>query len=109
AVAPLVVAAHLPPPPADPLRSRLVFGAYADPWPGAVDISDASTGAGLVRLTRRASLGELLEPLQPGPLSRWDRGSSIEIALHMGHPADAEALDVLAGTNRLAIETDAGH
>src|SRR5690606_3765133 len=51
-VAPVVVAAHLPPLPDDPARSRLLIGAFARPWPGAVRIADDSTGAVLAELTR---------------------------------------------------------
>ncbi|MCS6760762.1 MAG: hypothetical protein MO846_01200 [Candidatus Devosia symbiotica] len=37
----------------------------------------------------------------------WDRGAGVEITLYAGHLAAAEPLAVLAGSNRLAIETDA--
>ncbi len=39
---PALIAAHLPPDPATPERSRLLLAAYASPWPGEVD--DAAGG-----------------------------------------------------------------
>lgn len=108
AVAPVVVAAHLPPLPSDPLRSRLVFGAYADPWPGPVEIADAVTGAILARLLRPAAMGELVAPLASGPAGRWDRSQGVDIALRAGHLADTDEPAALAGANRVAVETDSG-
>lgn len=107
-VTPVVVAAHLPPLPFDPLRSRLVLGAYADPWPGAVEIVDDATGTQLARLSRPAAIGELLAPLASGPEAQWDLGNGLDIQLIAGHLADAEPLAALAGTNRVAVETDTG-
>ncbi|WP_461382508.1 GTA baseplate fiber-binding domain-containing protein [Devosia indica] len=107
-ISPVVVAAHLPPLPSDPLRSRLVLGAYADPWPGVVEIVDNATGTQLARLSRPAAIGELLTPLAPGPEAQWDRGNAVDIKLIAGHLADAAPLAALAGTNRVAVETDAG-
>lgn len=107
-VAPVVVTAHLPPLPTDPLRSRLLVGAYANPWPGTVLVTEAVTGTLLASLNRAAGLGETLAPLAVGPAGRWDRGAALEIALHSGHLADVEPLAMLAGSNRIAVETDAG-
>lgn len=38
----------------------------------------------------------------------WDRAASIEITLGFGHLADVTAEAALAGSNRLAVETDTG-
>ncbi len=108
AVRPDVVVAHLPPLPSDPGRSRLVIGAFADPWPGAVSVTEEATGTALAQLTRPAALGEVLTPLAPGPLARWDRGPGLEIGLRAGHLADVDPLAALAGNNRVAIQTDGG-
>ena len=107
-VTPLVLAAQLPPLPADPTRSRLVLGAFADPWPGLVRVSDAATGAALASLSRPAAMGTVLTGFGVGPSSRWDRGASLEIRLLAGHLADVEPSSALAGSNRIAVETDAG-
>jgi len=107
-VAPLVVLAHLPPLPADPLRSRLILGAYAAPWAGHVDVTDEVTGTLLARLVRPAVIGELLAALPAGPEARWDRGAILDIALTSGHLVDTDPLAALAGTNRILVETDTG-
>jgi hypothetical protein len=108
AVTPVVLAAHLPPLPSEPARSRLVFGAYAKPWPGAVRLVDTATGAALLDLTRPAVLGEVVEGIDAGPRAVWDRRSDLSIRLYGGHIADGAGEAVLAGSNRLAVETDGG-
>lgn len=108
AVAPVVFSAHLPPLSSDPSRSRLVFGAYAKPWPGTVRLVDEATGAALLDLTRAAALGEVVEGIGTGPVAVWDRGSNLSVRLYGGHIADGAEGAVLAGSNRLAVETDAG-
>lgn len=105
---PLVTLAHLPPLPAEPARSRLVTAGHAHPWPGPLQLVDEATGATIVQLNRRGVLGSLATPLQAGPRAVWDRGAGVDVTLHAGHLAAAEPLAVLAGSNRLAVETDAG-
>jgi hypothetical protein len=105
---PLVVAAHLPPLPADPARSRLLVAAYAQPWPGMVQVVDEATGATLAELNRRGLLGAVATDLSSGPAGVWDRGNAFEVTLLAGHLASAEPLAVLAGSNRLVVESDAG-
>ena len=100
---PLVAIAHLPPLPSDPGRSRMVAGAYALPWPGAVQLVDDATGAVAANLTRRALLGTLETALAPGPTGVWDRGNIVEVTLLAGHLASVEELAALSGSNRLAI------
>jgi hypothetical protein len=105
---PHVVVAHLPPLPADTARTRLAVAAYAQPWPGRVQLVDDATGALVVNLPRRGSLGTLSTALQPGPTGVWDTGSAVEVTLLAGHLSSAEPLAVLSGSNRLAVETNAG-
>lgn len=107
-VAPVFVLAHLPAVPDDPGRSRLAIGAYARPWPGAVRFTDASTGATRLELLRPAVTGVVVQPLAPGPRMLWDRVNALEISLAFGHLADVTAEAALAGSNRLAVETDGG-
>lgn len=108
AVTPVVVIAQLPGLPDDPLRSRLVFGAFAKPWPGTVRVVDTVTGGGLLALPRAAVLGEVVESFGAGPVAVWDRGTVLMVRLYGGHIADGAEAAVLAGSNRLAVETDAG-
>ncbi|SEP76747.1 Terminase-like family protein [Devosia sp. YR412] len=105
---PLVAVAHLPPLPEDFGQSRLVVGAYAQPWPGSVQVVDDATGASVAELTRRGPLGSLAAPVGMGPLGVWDLGNVLEAEMLAGHLASGEALAVLGGSNRLALETDAG-
>jgi len=105
---PEVVAAHLPPLPGDAARSRLLVAGYAQPWPGSLQITEAASGAFVGEISRRGAVGRLATPLMPGPLGLWDRGTSVEIDLLSGHPASVDALAALAGSNRMAVQTDAG-
>ena len=105
---PLVMLAHLPPLPADPLRSRLVVAAYAQPWPGSVQLVDDATGAMLAELSRCGLLGHLALNLSAGPQGVWDNGNAVELTMLAGHLASGEELAVLGGSNRLAVEKDDG-
>jgi hypothetical protein len=105
---PHVLAAHLPPTPDDPMRSRIVLAAYAQPWPGSVHLMDEATGAAATTVTRRCFLGRVVTPLAPGPTGVWDRGNAVDLEMLAGHLASAEPAAVLSGSNRLAIETDTG-
>jgi hypothetical protein len=105
---PHIVMAHLPPLPADATRSRLVAAAYAQPWPGSVQLVDDATGALAVNLPRRGLLGTVAAPMPLSPTGVWDNASAVEVTLLAGHLSSAEPLAVLSGSNRLAVETDAG-
>jgi hypothetical protein len=105
---PEVFAAHLPALPADPARTRLLIGAFADPWPGSVEIADAVTGATMAMLSRRASLGLTTAVLEAGQIAVWDDHAALEVILFGGHLASATAEAVLAGSNRIAVGGDAG-
>jgi len=104
---PVLVAAHLPGETGSPGVSRLLLAAWASPWPGTVEVQLASTGASLARLTRPAAMGELVSALAVGPLERWDR-QGLTVTLYGGHLADVDEGAALAGSNRIAVETDAG-
>ncbi len=107
-VPPVVVTAHLPPAPGQPERSRLLIGAYARPWPGSVRFYDAATGTLRAELTRPAVLGEVTGGIGPGPRALWDRVNALDVILWSGHLADVAPGAALAGSNRVAVQTDAG-
>ena len=103
----MIVAAQLPPTAIDPLRSRLVLGAWARPWPGEVTVSSEETGAVIARLGRAATLGLLNQELPEGG-EGWDDSSTLMLTLAGGHLASASDVSVLGGANRLAVEHDNG-
>jgi hypothetical protein len=105
---PVVTVAQLPPLPGDVTRSRLVVAAYAQPWPGNVQLVDDTTGAVVATLPRRGVLGTVATPLLPGPVAVWDESNVVEVTLLAGHLASAEPLAALSGSNRLAVESDDG-
>lgn len=105
---PVVVAAHVPALPDDAARSRLALAAYAQPWPGSIGIVDGNGGS-VARLTRRAVMGELTAALAGGPAGIWDRSAVLTVKLYGGHLAALDDTAVLAGANRIAVQTDAGN
>ena len=105
---PVVVGMQLPADSGQPGASRLLLAATASPWPGSVEITIETTGAALATLTRNAAMGELASALGAGPTAVWDDASRLGVTLYAGHLAAADELAVLAGSNRLAVETDSG-
>ena len=71
-------------------------------------VTDAETGATLATLDARATLGTLTAPLAAGTMFVWDVVNAIELVLLSGHLASRDDAEVLAGANRIAVETDAG-
>jgi hypothetical protein len=105
---PELVAAHLPPLPEDLARTRLALGAFARPWPGTVEVAEAQSGTVLAQLPRAATTGTLTAPLGPGTIFTWDMANAIALTLASGHLAARDEAEVLAGANRLAVESDTG-
>ncbi len=105
---PVLAFAELPPATDDVSRARLAVGAFADPWPGSVSVTDAATGATVATLAQAATMGELTAPLAAGGIFTWDESNAIELTLYSGHLSSRDEDEVLAGANCLAVETDAG-
>ena len=105
---PLVAVAHLPADPAAFGASRLLLAAMASPWPGTVEVSNDANAVTVAALTRNGALGELVDALGPGPTAVWDDASVATVKLYNGHLSSAEAVAVLGGGNRLAVQTDSG-
>ncbi|WP_417580461.1 baseplate multidomain protein megatron [Pelagibacterium sp.] len=106
AAQPVITIAHLP---AADGSTQLVAAAMSDPWPGPISLRDPETGAELAKLTSTGILGVLTQPLAEGATGLWDAANAVSVKLYSGHLAAVEPLAVLAGSNRLAVETDAGH
>jgi hypothetical protein len=83
---------------------------FAEPWPGTIAVSIGTAASGFLprqAIERRATLGELLSPLGPGPIARIDRGNAVEVKLYGGALASEPPLAVLNGANAAAIGTSA--
>jgi len=105
---PIVLAAHLPPLPDAPLRSRLAFAASARPWPGDVTISDEVTGSTLARLSGATVLGELTADLPAGAFGDWDDLTTVRLRVYSGHFSSVSEAAVFGGSNRLAVQGNDG-
>lgn len=105
--APVIVAAHLPNGGGDIDPTQLVFGSFAAPWPGDVQVR-METGTEIARLTSAATLGVLTSDLHAATPVLWDRRNIMSVALYNGHISSLPELDVLSGMNRMAVEHDDG-
>ena len=105
---PLVDFALLPGSPEDWSHARLATGAYANPWPGRVTVTDEASAATFGWLGAAATLGELSAPLVAGAIFTWDDINALEVTLYGGHLSSRDETEVLAGANLIAVETDAG-
>jgi hypothetical protein len=108
--APFAVVLDLPPL-SDAEEDRWPWIAAAvEPWrPMAVHLGETAemlTERGSIPIP--ATVGRLSAPLAAGPVGRWDEVNRVTLALEGVAPASATAGAVLAGANRLAIETEAG-
>lgn len=83
-----------------------LVAAYADPWPGAVDIY--KDGALAAQLATAAVLGETTQALWSGPLERWDRINTLTIELYSGTLSSVDDAAVFAGANALALQNPDG-
>ena len=80
--------------------------AFARPWPGAVAIALGTAEAGFIprqAIEQAAVMGELTEPLGPGPLWRYDRANRMTVRLYGGALASLPELAVLNGGNVAAV------
>ena len=108
AAAPVLALAELPPTPDDIAHAQLALGAFAQPWPGTVSVTNDATGARLAMLGHSAAMGELTAPLSAGGIFVWDTVNAVELTLYWGHLSSRDDDEVLAGANRIAVANDAG-
>ncbi len=84
---------------------------FAAPWPGGQAVYQSPNLQGfqlLQNVESPARMGELLSPLDPGPVGRWSRGAGFDIQLYGGTLQSLPDSDVLAGKNLLAVQCDNG-
>jgi hypothetical protein len=86
------------------------FAIHAAPWPGANAVWRASGGSfeRVALATVPAVIGELLDPLPPGPAHVWDRANAFRVRLAGGALASAVEEAVLNGTNAAAVRNLSG-
>jgi hypothetical protein len=92
-------------------RNGLVAMAWSTPWPGGVTLysgADEDSAEARLRLTQAARTGVLLADLPAGPEGRWRRDAVLRLRLNDGALESRSRLAVLAGANRLAVETSEG-
>jgi hypothetical protein len=108
---PEVVALDLPPlrDEADPPLQY--FAVHASPWPGAIAIWRSASGDSYEPIAlgnTPAIIGETLDPLPAGPVSRWDRANSFRVTLGSGALTSQSDSSVLGGANAAAIRNADG-
>ena len=87
-----------------PGMDGLQVGALMNPF-RSTDISGAGE---TITLTSAVKIGALLSPLSRGPISFWDRTNELDLWMPSGALFAMTEDAVLAGANRLAIETSEG-
>jgi GTA TIM-barrel-like domain/Putative phage tail protein len=94
----------------DPEGVLLRLAVHADPWVGPLAVYAASRGFEEPHavLERPASVGVLMEPLEAGPLWRWDRANTIMVKLYGGELSSLPLERVLTGGNLAAIQSMSG-
>ncbi|MBG0810593.1 glycoside hydrolase/phage tail family protein [Methylosinus sp. H3A] len=79
--------------------------AFADPWPGALaiwrKIGSSFESIGLIE--KRATIGETLDALAPGPLGCFDHGASVTVKLASGALASVDDGSAFALRSAMAI------
>ncbi|MDB5510266.1 MAG: hypothetical protein JWL93_2735 [Hyphomicrobiales bacterium] len=91
---------------ADDASTLHYVAAFASPWRGPLSLWRASPAGSfeqLRQIEQPAMIGRTLDVFASGPLSIFDRASSVRIALSGGNLSSASDEDVLAGRNRLAL------
>jgi hypothetical protein len=81
---------------------------FARPWPGTVAIALGTAEAGFLprqAIEQAAVMGELTEPLGPGPLWRIDRANRVTVRLYGGTLASLPEIAMLNGGNVAAVGT----
>jgi hypothetical protein len=82
--------------------------AFARPWPGTVAVALGTPESGFLprqAIEQSAAMGELTEPLGPGPLWRFDRANRVTVRLYGGTLASLPEMAMLNGGNVAAVGT----
>ena len=85
------------------------LAAFADPWPGSLDVYTGSEAEGFgpaQALTTPAILGTLVEDVSPGPVTHIHRGGSLLVDAPTGALASITEAALLSGGNLAALVAD---
>ncbi|HEX3674042.1 MAG TPA: glycoside hydrolase/phage tail family protein [Rhizomicrobium sp.] len=107
----LVVFLDLPLVTADQTAWDPFAAAFADPWPGTVQVMRSASDANYTldtSLTLAAFIGETAADFYSGPVWRWDEVNALSIDLNDGALAALDDLSVLGGANALAVQNASG-
>jgi hypothetical protein len=79
--------------------------AFADPWPGALALlrKVGASYEAVRMLEKRATIGETLDALAPGPTGRFDRGAGVTVRLFSGALASVDDAAAFALRSAMAI------
>ncbi len=80
--------------------------ASSEPWPGSVAVYSRAGDAWRLEaeLTRRAVLGETLDPLPSAMPGLWDRGAALRVKLVTGTLSSIDPLALFSGGNAAIIQ-----
>ncbi|MBM3529044.1 MAG: hypothetical protein FJX62_13220 [Alphaproteobacteria bacterium] len=84
---------------------------FADPWPGPVTVWRSADGLSFERAATAlapAIVGETLDPLPRGPVSRFDRHSKVRVRLYGGALSSVSDNVLLGGANAAAVRREDG-
>jgi GTA TIM-barrel-like domain/Putative phage tail protein len=84
---------------------------FAHPWPGSVAVWTSPDGASFdvaAIAPAPCTIGETLDALPAGPVSRWDRGNAFRVKLYGGALASIPDARVLEGGNAAALQNAGG-
>ncbi|MBB5722057.1 hypothetical protein FHS72_001681 [Loktanella ponticola] len=76
------------------------------PWPGQVALYTSGTDSDYTLdqiIQREGTMGQLVTPLQRGPVGTWDRQDGVTVKLIHGTLSSAEIASVLSGAGAIAI------
>ncbi len=101
---PVIAVMDLPLLPGESERHGPRLAAFAEPWPGDIQVLDSTGVHERARLVTPAVMGEITSPLAAGGIAgRWDHATQIAVQLYGGALSSAPESAVLAGANTLAI------
>ncbi|MGI8526098.1 MAG: baseplate multidomain protein megatron, partial [Pseudolabrys sp.] len=92
-----------------PVLTRLAV--FAEPWPGAVAVWRSSDGLSFSRFATALApsiIGETLDDLPAGPVSRFDRHHNVRVRLYGGALASLSDMRTLGGGNAAAVQNAGG-